>query len=159
MDWRAFKRAYGSADKLLLAMAAMDAAKVPGKRLSSLLQLFANPVLSQSVLRPVSAAVARVANWVHVFAETASSGAKLGTTSDVGSASTCVSLVCPAVPPSYAHTACMRVLLSPSPCMRCMGCCRTADVCPLVVCMCALLSPSPCMRCMGCCRTADVCPL
>ncbi len=68
MDWKDAKRALGNADKLFAAMCSLDKSSVPVKRVLSLIDLFQNPCLSQEVLRPVSGAVARVAEWVHAFA-------------------------------------------------------------------------------------------
>jgi hypothetical protein len=67
MEWRDAKRAMGNADKLFAAITSLDKSSIPTKRLLSLIDLFQNPCLSQEVLRPVSGAVARIAEWVHSF--------------------------------------------------------------------------------------------
>ena len=68
MDWRDAKRTMGNADKLFGNITSLDKNSVPSKRVLSLIDLFQNPCLSQEVLRPVSGAVARVAEWVHATA-------------------------------------------------------------------------------------------
>jgi hypothetical protein len=71
MEWKEAKRAMGSADKLFAAMRGLDRTGVPTKRVVALIDLFQNPCLSQDVLRPVSGAVARIAEWVHAYAVSA----------------------------------------------------------------------------------------